>query len=144
MGSGLLALLAPNHTPGPAGALVLGMLAQVVRRAVLSGCRSVASVAPHQQLAWLLEAQQAEQLGSTASKWRRVLLQSLVHEAWFGFHKGLWAGASGALPAAHAGHICKLWGGNCWGSLDLDMPSTTPVGTCCSKGRMTVFAVNIR
>ncbi|GAB4814208.1 hypothetical protein N2152v2_001254 [Parachlorella kessleri] len=105
MGSGLLALLAPSHPPGPAGAFMLGMLGQVVRRAVLSGCRSVASVAPHQQLAWLLEAQPAEQEGSSASKWRRVLRQSLVHQAWFGFHQGLWAGASGTLPAAHAGHI---------------------------------------
>ncbi len=122
MGGGLLRLLGPGRRlPGAVGALSLGTLCRVAEQAVLSGCCSVASVAPHQQLAWLLEAEQAEQQaelqqgqqgtgGATASKWRELLRQSLVHEAWLGFHCGLWAGASGVLPAAHAGHICEYRG----------------------------------
>ncbi len=120
MGGGLLSLLCPGRLPGPPGTLVLAMLGRVAQQAVLSGCCSVASVAPHQQLAWLLEAEQAEQQqelqgqqganGATGRKWRQLLRQSLVHEAWLGFHRGLWAGPTGLLPAAHAGHICEYQG----------------------------------
>ena len=108
LGGGLLRLLSP--TPDLAAVTSLGELRMVVEQAVAGGCCSVASVAPHQQLAWLLEADAAQPealpaagRGARSRKWRTLLRQSLAHQAWFAFHSALWAGAGGALPPAHAG-----------------------------------------
>lgn len=113
MGSGLLCLLSPSHVP-PTTALatwplLLGALRHTAQRAVRSGCYDVTAVAPHQQLAWLLEAgnQQAAGAGSAAAKWQQLLRQSLAHEAWSGFLQGVWTGASGLLPDPHASSMSE-------------------------------------
>lgn len=110
------------------------------------GAASAAEAATYQLLLWLLEAQpQQGAAGSdAASEWQQLLQRSLVQEAWFRWHQGLWAGAAAALPAAHAAGLApavhERWAATAAGPLRLHIAVGTVLATAVTAGPPTLVA----
>lgn len=143
-GGALLRLLLHS---GDSGAALAPLRRIVAAMAVTSGsAASAAEAATFQLLLWLLEAQQQQgvAVSTAASEWGQLLQRSLVHEAWFRWHQGLWTGAAVALPAAHAASLApaarERWAASAAGPLRLHIAVGTVLATAVTAGPPTLVA----
>lgn len=90
-GVGVLSILTAGDTLGLVPGPLQALLAQVEEAVVASGCRDVAEGVPYHLLGWLMDAL-AHGLDPVSADWRQEMLQSVAHEAWYKWHKGLWDG----------------------------------------------------
>lgn len=144
-GGGLLQLLA-QHMPAQQQRVTEQLRQLVVAMAGSGGSAGVADAAAYQLLLWLLEAQQAGGAASDAggSEWQLLLQRSLVHEAWFRFHAGLWSGAAAALPPVHAGAVAaavqQQWAAAAAGPTRLHIAAGTVLASAVAAAPATLIS----
>ena len=143
---GLLRLLFTEggSTASAASGPAASDLAPLLAAMTTSGARSVAETAAYQLLSWLLNAHEEYQPDDGNSEWQRLLLRSLVHEAWWRWQEGLWSGAAVALPAAHAGAMAapaqQQWAAAAAGPLRLHIAAGTALASGITSGPATLIA----
>lgn len=100
----------PSAQPEPDGAALLqrlegleSRLLQALPRVSQGSCQgSAAAVVPYMQLSWLVSSLLDHQQWPLPPLLLQQVLPGLLHEAWYSWQAGLWAGTAGAVDAVQA------------------------------------------